>query len=238
VSEDGYYIVDPPNPLPGSLATLLPASQAEKYDAILAKKTFKRYVVRAILGDNIPLAADLDHLVAKPSDSLLHVNEDPLVIHLEYSRYLPFMYELRPTSTGNFSHIDFLVDSNVPVATLSTARRAINALLDVIMRNIWLPLVIVRLDVFEKGDAKPLLHQVILPFSDRLAIGPLGGFGSFAPLAPYEALLREGIAAGSPYYRFMCAFRVLEGIGTLRRTIRELAVRFEVQEKLCKGFRL
>jgi len=42
------------------------------------------------------------------------------------------------------------------------------------------------------------LHQLILPFTDRLAIGPLGGFGSFAPLAPYEALLREAIGACEP----------------------------------------
>jgi hypothetical protein len=65
-----------------------------------------------------------------------------------------------------------------------------------------------------------------------LSIGPLGGFGSFAPLAPYEALLREAIGASSPYYRFLCAYRLLEEVNYLRSEIRKLVERFGVQERM------
>lgn len=231
---EGYYIVDPLRPLPGTLTVLLPATQAKRYDELIAKKSFARYIVRAFLSDNVPLATELGELVKRPSDSLLHVNENPLTIHLQYPGYSPYMFDLVPDDTGRLSHIDYLVDSNIPAAALPVARTAINHLLDVIMRNVWLPLTIIRLDVLEKEELAPLLHQIIFPFVDRLAIGPLGGFGSFAPLAPYEALLRDAIAAASPYYRFVCAFRLLEGIGNLRRRVQKLAVHFAIQERVPK----
>jgi hypothetical protein len=230
MDRDEYYFVDPTNPLPGSLCALLPSSQADRYNEIVARKTFSRYVVRAVLADNIPLAGDLHDLLSRPSDSLLYVNDEPLTLHLEYPGHMPLMYDLHAGDSRALRHIDFLVDTNHPVATLALARTAVNQLLDVLLRHVWLPLVIVRLDVYVKDEPTPLVHQLILPFVDGLVIGPLGGFGSFAPLAPYEALLREAVGAASPYYRFVCAFRLLEGVNYLRNEIRKLVDKFGVQE--------
>jgi hypothetical protein len=230
MDREEYYSVDPTNPLPGSLCALLPSSQAERYNEIVARKTFSRYVVRAVLADNIPLAGDLHDLLSRPSDSLLYVNDEPLTLHLEYPGHMPLMYDLHAGDSKALTHIDFLVDTNHPVATFALARTAVNQLLDVLLRHVWLPLVIVRLDVYVKDEPTPLVHQLILPFVDGLVIGPLGGFGSFAPLAPYEALLREAVGAASPYYRFVCAFRLLEGVKYLRDEIKKLVDKFGVQE--------
>jgi len=196
-SPNEYYICDPPNPLPGSLAVLLPASQAKRFDVLVAQREFNRFVVRAILADNIPLSGELARLLTSSSTSLLYVNDEPLTLHMEYPGYFPLMYDLHRGSGKELSHIDFLIDTNHPVAALAPARTAVNQLIDVLMRHVWLPLVIVRLDVLVKDEPVALLHQLILPFTDSLSIGPLGGFGSFASLAPYEALLREAIGAAT-----------------------------------------
>lgn len=232
MSGEEYYVVDPPDPLPGSLAVLLPASQANRFNEIVTERNFKRYVVRAVLTDNVPLSGNLDELISRPSNSLISVSGPALTIHLEYPGYTPAMYDLQPGEAASLSHIDFLVDTNHPVAAFSLARTAVNQLLDVLIRHVWLPLVIMRLDVLIRGETTPLLHQLILPFVNRLSIGPLGGFGSFAPLAPYEALLSEAIGASSPFYRFLCAYRLLEGVNYLRSEIRKLVDRFGVQERM------
>lgn len=232
VVPDAYFICDPPNPLPGSLTVLLPPSEAKRFEDLVARKTYRRFIVRAILSDNIPLSGELPKLLERPSTSLLYVNDEPLTLHLEYPRYFPLMYTLNAGAKNELLHIDFLIDTNHPVAAFAPARTAVNQLLDVVMRHVWLPLVIVRLDLYLKDEPNVLLHQLILPFTDRLSIGPLGGFGSFAPLAPYEALLREAIGAASPYYRFLCAYRVIEGVKYLRGEIAKLVAQFGIQHRM------
>lgn len=234
MNNEEYYAIDPPNPLPGSLTAILPSSQRERYDALVEQRSFTRFIVRCILADSVPLSGDLIELLKQESTSLLYVNEEPLTIDLDYPGYLPSVYDLHSSTSGALSHIDFRVDTNHPLASLAIARTAVNQLLDVLMRVVWLPLVIFRLDVFIRDEPEPILHQLTVPFVDKLAIGPLGGFLSFAPLAPYEALLREAIGATSPYYRFVCAFRLLEGVNYLRGEIRKLVEKFGVQEKMPK----
>lgn len=230
--QEEYYVCDPPNPLPGSLSVLLPESQAKRFDKLVASREFTRFLVRAILSDSIPLSGELPSLLSRPSKCLLYVNEEPLTLHMEYPGYSPLMYDLHRGSGKELTHIDFLIDTNHPVASLAPARTAVNQLIDVLMRHVWLPLVIVRLDVYVKDEPDALLHQLILPFTNGLSIGPLGGFGSFASLVPYEALLREAIGAASPYYRFLCAYRVLEGVKYLRSEIAKLVSKLGVQERM------
>jgi hypothetical protein len=50
----------------------------------------------------------------------------------------------------------------------------------------------------------------------------------------YEALIREAITTGSPYYRLLCAYRLYEGLQPLRKTIRELAEKFGVTAQMPK----
>ena len=65
-------------------------------------------------------------------------------------------------------------------------------------------------------------------------MGPLGGIHQYPFLAAYEALIREAITTGSPYYRFLCAYRLYEGIQPLRKILRELGERGGVRVTLPK----
>lgn len=228
MDQEGYIVVEPKVLFPGCLSILVPTDKLEAFKTIETKNAASRYVVRAIISDHIPLSGDLGEILTTGSDALLWVNESPLSINLEFPHYLPFFYDLVPGEGGRLSHIDVEVEARHPTLTLTPARTAINQLLDTLMRVVWLPLVVIRLDVYAKGEDKPLLHQLLLPFTEGLSIGPLGGFGSFPRFAPYEALLRESISATSPYYRFLCAYRLFDGIRYLRSDIAELTRRFSV----------
>jgi hypothetical protein len=194
--------------------------------------TQSRYNVRALLSDHIPLTGEIEELIAKSSDALVWVNGDPLTINMEFPHFLPVFYDLVPASDGKLSHVNVDVEAIHPARALAPARTAVNQLLDTIMRVGWVPLVIMRLDVWISGEDQPLLHQISLPFTRRMTIGPLGGFTSFPRFAPYEALLREAIIATSPYYRFLCAFKLFEGVDALRYDIRKLVERFSIEERM------
>jgi hypothetical protein len=230
--DEEYFILDPPNPLPGTMTVLVPAGRVARFQEIVASREFHRYTVRAVIADAIPLSGNLRELIARPSVSLLLVNGAPLTIHLEFPGYMPNFYELHTAASNSLSHVDVLIDTNDPTATLGYARSTVNQLLDVLLRHVWIPLVIVRLDVFIREEETPLLHQLVLPFTNQLAIGPIGGFGSAPLLAPHEALLKEAIGATSPYYRFICAYRLLEGAKYLRSEISSLARQYSVQETM------
>jgi hypothetical protein len=192
----------------------------------------RRYNVRAFLSDHIPLTAEIEELIAKSSDALVWVNGDPLTIDMEFPHFLPVFYDLVPASDGKLSHVNVDVEANHPARALAPARTAVNQLLDTIMRVGWVPLVIMRLDVWLAGEDEPLLHQIQLPFMRGMTIGPLGGFTSFPRFAQYEALLREAIIATSPYYRFLCAFKLFEGVDALRYDVRKLVERFSIEEPM------
>jgi hypothetical protein len=53
-------------------------------------------------------------------------------------------------------------------------------------------------------------------------------------LVPYEALIREAITTGSPFYRLLCAYRLYEGIRPLRKTLLEIGKRRGVTIQLPK----
>lgn len=228
MDQKSYMVIEPKVLFPGCLSILVPTDKLDAFKTIGTKNAPSRYVVRAVVSDHIPLAGDLGEILTTGSGALLWVNGNPLTINLEFPHYLPFFYDLVPSEGGRLAHIDVEVEARHPTLTLTPARTAINQLLDTLMRVVWLPLVVVRLDVYVKGEDGPLLHQLLLPFTEGLSIGPLGGFGSFPRFAPYEALLRESISATSPYYRFLCAYRLFDGINYLRSDIAELVRRFSV----------
>jgi hypothetical protein len=232
MDEKGYIVVEPKILFPGCLSILVPTDKLDRFREIETHIADSRYIARAIISDNIPLSGDLEEILKRRSEALLWINGNPLTINLEFPHYLPFFYDLIADTEGRLAHIDVEVEAKHPTLTLTPARTAINQLLDTLMRVVWLPLVITRIDVYAKGESEPLIHQLLLPFTEGLRIGPLGGFGSFTRFAPYEALLREAISATSPYYRFLCAYRLFEGVKYLRSEIAKLVNRFSVQVQM------
>lgn len=226
---DGYFLIEPREPFPGCLGVLLHTKNLARYSEMYRAAIPRRYNVHAILSDHIPLTGEVEELIAASSDALVWVKGDPLTVNMEFPHFLPVFYDLVPASDGKLSHINVDVEANHPARSLSPARTAVNQLLDTLMRVGWVPLVIMRLDVWIAGEEEPLLHQLSLPFTRGMSIGPLGGFTSFPRFAPYEALLREAILATSPYYRFLCAFKLFEGVDALRYDVRQRVKRFSIE---------
>ncbi len=229
---DGYLLIEPREPFPGCLGILLHTKNLDRYLKLERSPTSTRYRVRSLLSDHIPLTGEVEELISRTSDSLVWVNGNPLTINMEFPHYLPVFYDLVPASDGRLSHISVDVEAKHPTRALGPARTAVNQLLDTIMRVGWVPLVIIRQDVWIESEEEPLLHQMALPFTRGLKIGPLGGFTGFPRFAPYEALLREAIIATSPYYRFLCAFKLFEGVNVLRYEIRKLVETFSIEQPM------
>jgi hypothetical protein len=56
--------------------------------------------------------------------------------------------------------------------------------------------------------------------------------------AELESLAREAICSSSPFYRFLCAYRLYEGTGALRSKLRQMCVDASVKEPLPKDLKV
>src|SRR5207253_8714904 len=146
------------------------------------------------------------------SDALGWINENPLTINLTFPHCLPVFYDLVPASEGKLSHVEVEVEANHPVRALAPARTAVNQLLDTLMRVGWVPLVIVRLDVYLADESEPA--------SPRFAVEDMNGLGF--PTIKYAQRISQ--PPGDPdlrqkYFRLrriLCEFRS-HSRGTLAR---------------------
>ncbi len=228
-----YTLIDPKIPLPACLVTFVPNSKMPQIHEIEQKQKRIIYRVRATVSSNIPLTGNIENILTQGSNSLLLINENPLTIYLHHYGNVAVFYDLESFENENLSNIFIEIEGDHPNIILPIARTLINQLLDTIMRELWLPLSIIRLDILDK-DNSPLVQQIHLPFLVQLKLGPLGGYSSFPLFAAYESIVREAISSTSPYYRFLCAYRLTEGISKLRFEIRKLNDRFGVTTKLPK----
>lgn len=211
-----FRVVHPSQPLPGMLATYLPVEMMSALGQIEAEKLFEVFVVRGVVADYTPLEFEISEFLSRPSEALIRLRENPITLNLHYGGTRAFFFDLVADETGNLRHIEVEIEADHPNAAFQPARTLINQLLDTLMREIWMPLSIVRLDVCRAGSDLPVLQQAIYPFNRILDFSPLGGFFTSYLFSPYEALLRETVTTTSPYYRVMCAHRLLEGVKTLR----------------------
>lgn len=232
MTNENYLIARPQSPMPGCLTIIVPESQSERLAKLENEKKRRIYKVRAIIGENIPLSDELHRLVSLPSKSLMLVNGNPLTINIHNSGHNAVFYDIFPNEKEELSHISVEVEADLPDSTFVVARTAVNQFLDTLMRELWLPLTIIRLDLFVDDSDMPLIHEIHFPFLTKLSFGPLGGYHSFPLLAPYEALAREAIIATSPYYRFLCAFRLAESVKYFRSEIKKYAGTLNVTEPL------
>lgn len=225
--KDGDWIqVEPKEYLPCSLGVVVPAARIDELGRVEKEAKEHHFTVRAILSDHVPLAGGMRDILERPSYHLLAVNEHKLSIYLHHGGNNAVFYDLvSGDPNGRVDHIEVAVWSRYPSNCFWSARTAVSQLLDTIIRRTLQPLTIRRMDLHLEGDDHPLCHQLVLPFDEGVRWGPLGGFHQYAFLSPYEALIREAITNGSPYYRLLCAYRLYEGLGPLRKILRDLAKR-------------
>lgn len=219
---DDSYIIYPANPVPGMLAIFLPESMVNTLGEIERARKYETYKVAGIVADHIPLEFEMREFLSRPSNSLVTLSESPLTLNLHYGGSNVFFYDLIADGEKALHHIEVEIEADHPNAALQPARTQINQLLDTLMREIWLPLNIIRLDVFISGSEKPLLQQAVFPFNRILQFNLLGGFQTHYVFSTYESLLREAINATSPYYRLLCSYRLMEGIKFLRHKLRQI----------------
>lgn len=188
--------------------------------------------VRGLISDSIPLCGDGNDAVARPMYHNFFLNENPISIYLHAGERNAFYYDLAGDMNGHLQSIEVRVETAIIDNALLLARKPINALLDAFARNSPMPLVVQRLELLSPADGSVLAYELILPCRDGLRFGPMGGILQRSIFSPYDALYREAITSSSPYYRLLCAWKVYEGIGRIRRFLREKAEEFGIQERL------
>lgn len=225
-------IVWPPVPVAGCLAVIVPQSRLEVLKQTETEKTQQLFVVRAYLSDHIPLFGDIKDVLVRTLFHGIKINTPPLSIYLHHGGRNATFYDLVADDSDYLQYIEVEVEAELPSMAFNPARTAINELLDSLQRHVWFPVTISRLELSTKGDVETLAFQIILPFPHGLSIGPLGGIHQYPAFTTYEAVLREAIVSTSPYYRFLCAYRLYEGLNTLRSWMKKIANEFKVAAKL------
>jgi hypothetical protein len=229
-------IVYPQVAMPGALAVAASERGVERFRTLeTAGPTL--YSLRAIVGTHIPLTGTIQDIVALAPETGLSVNDPPLSMYLHMGGSNAVFLDLAAREDGTLASIDVEVDADSPPAAFAGARTVVNQLLDVLMRRLWLPLLLIRLDLHVGTEDRPIAHELHVPFVGNLSIGPIGGVHQYPLFAELEGLAREAICSTSPFYRFLCAYRLYEGTGALRTKLRQMCVEASVKEPLPKGGR-
>lgn len=227
-----FVVIVPREPVPGTLAVLARENKVAEIRELEASRTLRTWRVRAVLSDSIPLCGDGNEAVARPAHHNFVLNQNPISIYLHAGGRNAVYYDLVGAANGHLETIEVRVETAIPDNALLLARQPINALLDAFARNSPMPLAVQRLELLSPADGSVLAYELILTCRAGVRFGPLGGILQRPIFAPYDALYREAITSSSPFYRLLCAWKVYEGIGRIRRFLREKATEFGVQERL------
>lgn len=232
--EEEYFVVDPKMPIAGCLAVVVKKSKYKLLGDIEQKREKCRFIARAYLSDHIPLHGNISEIMSRTQFHCITINENPLSIYLHHGGENAIYYDLCSGEDGYLQYIEVEIEAELPSSVFIPARTAINELIDSIQRGRSMPLVIVRIDILQKGEDEAFAHQLILPYPTSLNIGPLGGMHQYPAFSSYEAVLREAIISSSPYYRLLCAYRLYEGLNKLKAWLRTVSKEIGVDEKLPK----
>jgi hypothetical protein len=232
---DEVGIVYPQVALPGALAIAASNRNMPRL-RLLQGAGPTLYTVKAVVGTHIPLIGTIESIVALSPETGLSVHKPPLSMYLHSGGRNAVFLDLTAKVDGTLSTIDAEVDADSPAGALAGMRSAVNQFLDVLMRKLWLPLVLVRLDLYVGigADSQLVAHELQVPFVGTMQIGPIGGIHQYPLFSELESLAREGICSTSPFYRFLCAYRLYEGTGALRTQLRQMCKDASIIEPLPK----
>jgi hypothetical protein len=232
--EQEYRVLWPHAPIPGCLAVVALSENIPAISNLEEQKQKQIFIVRAVISDHIPLAGGIRQTIEREGKHLVDIEVNPLTIYLHHGGASAEFFDLVPDELQRLKYISVEVVSQNILNALHAARTAINQLLDTMLRRVWLPLVISRLDIHLHNSAAAIAHQVLLPFPTNLRIGSLGGFHQPKAFLPLESLVREAAASSSPFYRFLCSYRLCEGIPPLRHLLKNICNKIGVNERLPK----
>ncbi len=227
-----FVLVTPREPIPGTISVLAREGRIAEIQELQAERQRRVWRVRAAISDSVPLYGDGDAAIARPQNNGFALNENPISIYLHAGGNRAVYYDLIGDANGQLMFIEVQVKSALPDNALLLARQPINALLDAFARNSPTPLVVQRLELLSPRDGGVLAYELLLPSRAGVRFGPLGGILQRQIFAPFDALYREALTSSSPFYRLLCAWKVYEGMGSIRRQLRENAERLGVEEAL------
>jgi len=213
-------LVYPETVTPGLLVALAKKSSRTEILGLQESGVSRVWTVRAVIGSTVPLSGSPAWATQASGDSNFILNENPLSIYLHSGGHNAVYYDLRGIGSKSLTHIEVQVESSLPSNAVVLARKPINALLDVLTRNSNLPLLIQRMELISPTTGEVLIHGLLFPQGHQISIGPLGGFQQAVPFAPYDAIYREALTSSSPFYRLLCAARMFEGNGPIRKWIK------------------
>lgn len=230
---DDLRVLWPARAVPGAVAVVGTAEQAEILEQLRITAEELVYTVRVIVSDHIPLAGTLDDVVAAKPKSSIALRNAPIAMYLHHGGRRAVYFGLSPSDEENLEAFEVEVQTASPLSAFQAARTEANQLLDTLMRGVWLPLIIARLELLD-SERRILARQLALLFSSGMQIGPIGGIHQYPIFSELEAIAREAICATSPYYRLLCAHRLYDGTGKLRTWLRKTSESFGVEAPLPK----
>jgi len=179
----------------------------------------------------------------------LKITEDPLSIYLHHGGRNVVYFDLKPDKDGYLEYIEVEIEAELLSMTFDLTRTAVNDLLDNLQGRVWLPLSIMRIDLYVKGEPYPLAHQLILPYPVGLNEDFLKGVQKISDLFNKFSELRNRVAHfflknddrpllfshGPTYYEYSLAGAVLLYHSNL--AYKELANYFtqKLSGKLARG---
>lgn len=228
-------IVDPREPMPGVIGVAVPEERLTEIQSVEQARTRRLWRVRGVISDHIPLAGDVRAVIDSQRTHNFFLNSDCLTIYLHRGGRDAIFFDLVAQPGGRLDYIEVRVETDLPSNAFLFARQPLNEVLDALVRTPPNPpLLLQRLELVSPNDGGILAYEVTLPFNRGVRFGPMGGILQWNVFAPYFAIFREAITSSSPFYRLLCAWRVFEGIQTIRQWLREQCERLNLQEKLPK----
>lgn len=138
-------------------------------------------------------------------------------------------FEIELNAKSEFSMISMRVEATTANEARNTAHDAVAPFLDHLAFMAQTPILtgLTRVE-----DEKNQLTTLVLVAPEQVVTLIPGGQTLFEELAPIYALYREFKNAVSPFYRLLCAYKIMEGVyGVLRKAARERAK--SVGVRLC-----
>jgi hypothetical protein len=197
-----------------------------------AQQQSRVWRVRGYLSHQMPLWGSADVVLGDIQQRALHVEASSLTFYLHLGGEQAFYFDLLGNPDGTAKCVEVQVETALPSNALLLAKKPLNQLLDVFAKNWDLPVAYQRFELLTLNSDDVLAYEVTVTGRDGLRIGELGGFHQQPMFAVYDAIYREALISTSPFYKLLCACRLYEGTNSLRKSLRSLAERFTVTDKL------
>ncbi|MGQ3241795.1 methylamine utilization protein MauJ [Shinella sp.] len=131
------------------------------------------------------------------------------------------MFEIHPNASGEMALVSMRIDACDAIEARNLVQNATAPVLDHISFMGGTPIITGLTRIYDDTNQASTL-DLIAP-EQAVTLNP-GNGTLFADLAPIYALYREFKNTVSPFYRLLCAYKILEGIyGVLRKSARKRA---------------